>query len=294
MRDNKRRHRARQKEYTAELEAKVRALQQDGVRATIEVQQAAKKVIHENKRLRALLESVGMDKDTIDRSVAEQGGESGDEVDSWRQRLCPRKGTCGTGVSADPTAGDSRLQKHSAVSVVTTSASLLSQERTEREPSDVYESLQASREPLTPAEHRPPVDVTEPLFDASQGSGDLKSQHRCRRTSQSGTSVPEASSTSQPPAPCKLLTRGAADPGADITQIPTLSDEGGLDPIRVPGGISCSSAYRMLMHHATTESKVDVVAHVLEEGCTPSAKPGQGCMIKDKTIWEALDDIYLQ
>ena len=283
----------------------MRALQQDGVRATIEVQQAAKKVIHENKRLRALLRRVGVDKDTIDRSVAEQGGESGDEVDGWRQRICPRKGACGTGVSADPTAGDSRLQKHSAVSVVTASAPLLSQERinpalpasterTEPELSDVYESLQASREPLTPAEHRPPVDVTEPLFDTSQGSGASKSQHRCRRTSQSGTSVPEASSTSQPPAPCKLLTRLAADPGADITQIPTLSDEGELDPIRAPGGISCSSAYRMLMHHATTESRVDVVAHVLEEGCTPSTKPGQGCMIKDKTIWKALDDIYLQ
>lgn len=300
MRDNKRRHRARQKEYTAELEAKVRTLQQDGVRATIEVQQAAKKVIHENTRLRALLRSVGMDEDTIDRSVAEQCGARSDEVDGWRQIICPRKG-----VSADPTAGDSRLQKHSAVSVVTASAPLLSQERinsalpasterTEREPSDVYESLQASKEPLMPAEHNPPVNVTEPSFDTSQGSGHLKSQHRCRRISQSGTSVPEASSTSQPPAPCKLLTLVAADPGADITQIPRISDEGELDPVRVPGGISCSSAYRMLMHHATTESKVDVVAHVLEEGCTPSAEPGQGCMIKDKTIWKALDDIILQ
>lgn len=283
----------------------MRALQQDGVRATIEVQQAARKVIHENKRLRALLWSVGVDKDTIDRSVGEQEGESSDEPDSWRQRICSRKGTCGTGVSADPTVGDSRLQKHCTRGAVTASAPLLNQERInpalpaltehrERDSSDVYKSLQASRESLTLTEYRPPVDVAQPLFDASQESGDLESQHRCRRISQSGKSVSEASSILHSPAPCKLLTRLAADPGADITQIPTESDEGELDPTRAPDGMSCTSAYRMLMHYATTEPKLDAVAHVLEKGCMPFGKPGQGCMVKDKTIWKALDDICLQ
>lgn len=282
----------------------MRALQQEGVRATIEVQQSAKKVIHENKRLRALLRRVGVDEDTIDRSVAEHGGEGGDESDGWRQRICSRTGVRGTGVPADPMVGDLRLQKHSTVGAVTTSAPLLEQERInlalpapkehrERDPSDVNEFLQASSEPSTLAGHRPPVDVTRPLLNSSQGSGDLESQHRCRRISQSATSVPETSSKSHPPAPCKLLTRLAADPGADIRQIPTESDEGEFDPTRAPDGISCSSAYRMLMHHATTESKLDAVAHVHEQGCVPSAKPGQGCMVKDKTIWKALDDICL-
>jgi hypothetical protein len=61
LRDNKRRYRARQKEYTAELERKLRELQQQGVQATIEVQRSERKVARENHRLRELLRHVGVD-----------------------------------------------------------------------------------------------------------------------------------------------------------------------------------------------------------------------------------------
>jgi hypothetical protein len=63
-RENKRRHRQRQKEYTAELESKLRHLQSEGIKATLEVQAAAKKVFEDNLRLKALLRSAGIDKPT--------------------------------------------------------------------------------------------------------------------------------------------------------------------------------------------------------------------------------------
>lgn len=55
IRDNQRRSRARQKEYIHELEEKVQSCERLGVQASLEIQQAARNVLEENKRLRALL-----------------------------------------------------------------------------------------------------------------------------------------------------------------------------------------------------------------------------------------------
>lgn len=55
IRDNQRRSRARQKEYIHELEEKVQTCERLGVQASLEIQQAARNVLEENKRLRALL-----------------------------------------------------------------------------------------------------------------------------------------------------------------------------------------------------------------------------------------------
>ncbi|KAF2103544.1 hypothetical protein NA57DRAFT_31753, partial [Rhizodiscina lignyota] len=59
IRENQRRSRARRKEYLQELEAKWRACEQKGVEATAEVQAAARQVLEENRRLRALLKERG-------------------------------------------------------------------------------------------------------------------------------------------------------------------------------------------------------------------------------------------
>lgn len=61
IRDNQRRSRARQKEYIHELEEKVQACERLGVQASLEIQQAARNVLEENKRLRALLMSRDLD-----------------------------------------------------------------------------------------------------------------------------------------------------------------------------------------------------------------------------------------
>ena len=61
VRDNQRRSRAKQKEYLQELESKMRGCERLGVQASLEIQAAARSVLEENKRLRALLSSRGND-----------------------------------------------------------------------------------------------------------------------------------------------------------------------------------------------------------------------------------------
>ncbi|KAH7130394.1 hypothetical protein B0J11DRAFT_251260 [Dendryphion nanum] len=60
IRDNQRRSRARRKEYLQELEAKLRQCEQMGVEASAEIQGAARKVLEENRRLRAMLRTRGV------------------------------------------------------------------------------------------------------------------------------------------------------------------------------------------------------------------------------------------
>jgi hypothetical protein len=66
LRENKRRNRQRQRDYTASLESRLRRLEADGIKATQEVQSAARKVVEDNLRLKALLRVKGVDEHTID------------------------------------------------------------------------------------------------------------------------------------------------------------------------------------------------------------------------------------
>ena len=65
------RSRARRKEYLQELEAKLRSCEQQGIEASAEIQSAARKVLEENKKLRALLRERGVPEAEI---VAVMGG----------------------------------------------------------------------------------------------------------------------------------------------------------------------------------------------------------------------------
>lgn len=71
IRDNQRRSRARRKEYLQELESKYRQCEQLGVEASAEIQAAAKKVVEENRRLRALLKQQGFSESDIDGMAGE-------------------------------------------------------------------------------------------------------------------------------------------------------------------------------------------------------------------------------
>ncbi|KAG0133624.1 hypothetical protein HOY82DRAFT_584408 [Tuber indicum] len=65
IRDTKRRQRARQKEYTAELAQRLQTLEAQGVQATVEMQVSARRVAEENERLRKLLRAIGVDEDVV-------------------------------------------------------------------------------------------------------------------------------------------------------------------------------------------------------------------------------------
>jgi len=60
LRDNQRRSRARHKEYVEDIKRKLLDLEERGVQATVEVQQAARKVAEENHLLRELLARKGV------------------------------------------------------------------------------------------------------------------------------------------------------------------------------------------------------------------------------------------
>ena len=90
----------------------------------------------------------------------------------------------------------------------------------------------------------------------------------------------------QPIAPCKLLTHFAADGNADIAGECDGADEGlGTDKT---GGVECSRAYRMLRGFATTQEKLDAIAHTLEKGCE---KTNGGCRVRNENIWKVLDRV---
>lgn len=71
IRDNQRRSRARRKEYLQELEAKIRSCEQVGIEASSEIQTAARKVLDENRKLRALLHERGVSEPEV---IAALGG----------------------------------------------------------------------------------------------------------------------------------------------------------------------------------------------------------------------------
>ncbi|KAF1948892.1 hypothetical protein CC80DRAFT_520875 [Byssothecium circinans] len=73
IRDNQRRSRARRKEYLNELETKLRNCEQMGIEASAEIQNAARRVLDENRKLRSILHERGVSDNEI---VAAMGGAS--------------------------------------------------------------------------------------------------------------------------------------------------------------------------------------------------------------------------
>jgi len=77
IRENKRRHRVRQKEYVSSLERKLAETREQSVQATKEVQVAAQRIVHENTRLRELLRLNGIGNEAIDAWVRQDYGQCG-------------------------------------------------------------------------------------------------------------------------------------------------------------------------------------------------------------------------
>ncbi|KAF2623817.1 hypothetical protein BU25DRAFT_349156 [Macroventuria anomochaeta] len=233
-RDNKRRHRARQKEYVLELERKVAMTREQGVQATKEVQSAAQRVVRENARLRDLLRRMGYTDRTIDAWVAEDQCSSGTEPIQLGVKLP-------SGHNAQDVASTFASQKIETPDLPTNLGVLPTQTST----------VTCKRSPRQPQR----VD--------------------------------------QPGAPCKLITMLAENPALDITQV-SLSVQSEDQPCETnvsqnygSNGIECSTAYRMLIQHATSGEKMDRIAAALESGCMPSATGG--CRVKESVVWRTLD-----
>jgi hypothetical protein len=104
IRDNQRRSRARRKEYLQELETKLRHCEQMGVEASAEIQSAARRVLEENKRLRALLRERGVSESEITAVMGATDritdyGSAAPTLDSMlgRKRACNGQPSCVSG-----------------------------------------------------------------------------------------------------------------------------------------------------------------------------------------------------
>ncbi|KAL5387066.1 hypothetical protein DPSP01_003678 [Paraphaeosphaeria sporulosa] len=98
IRDNQRRSRARRKEYLHELEARLRDYEQVGIEASAEIQSAARKVLDENRRLRALLHDRGIPDSDIVAAMGGLNDRSYDQISSSASlsATLEKKITCNT------------------------------------------------------------------------------------------------------------------------------------------------------------------------------------------------------
>ncbi|KAH9216590.1 hypothetical protein DL95DRAFT_522669 [Leptodontidium sp. 2 PMI_412] len=268
LRDNKRRFRSRRKEYVTDLERSLRELREQGVQATIEVQLSARRVARENVRLRQLLRYFGVDENVVHSWIQQ------DENDINETVVCSK-----------------RPQEESA-QITFSKSDGKKQDNTNGTSADNLPSPQ-------PAIPKPDLKEAESAAQCLASMSCLPSK-RHHRTSPDKACISETSSTTQqtrieetssttPLAPCKLITHLAANPHADITQMPTAID--GRDEVDGVDGVQCSRAYQMLMQFATTEEKIDTIALALESGCVANKGPGGGCKVQNKFLWKALDDI---
>ncbi|KAK3327057.1 hypothetical protein B0T19DRAFT_399965 [Cercophora scortea] len=253
--ENKRRYRARRKEYISDLETKLVEAREQGVQATKEVQLAARQVVVENGRLRDLLRLAGF---------------SDADIDGWRGRGAGCDGHGGDDVNAMSSC-DRRLHlevTRKARQCATALATLCSEAAAANIPAT--DAITMTRE-----EGAPVLEEAENTCH-SRTSPDDNLNHI----------VPS----------CKLLTRLAENPAADITQVPVIAppnpDEDEDQDADAPpqgDGIECRKAYDMLIQYATSEEKMDTIARALESGCTKNGKGG--CAVKSKVVLQALDDM---
>jgi hypothetical protein len=274
--ENKRRYRARRKEYVSDLERRLAESRQQEIKATTEVQLAARKVVEENGRLRELLRLAGFVNEDIDVwARREDCGGDADGADCARRRDIERK----AGLCAIFTAGHKRPALEEGKTCSSSKSNIM--------------RVMDSAGNISESTNRPTT------------KGPLVSEPNYSNRPDSDTTVVPAAATNEPPAaaqaetgtchdktimPCKLVSRLAENPAADITQAsirPGSASHHLKDATHHGGDVECGKAYEMLMQYATSEEKLDYIAGALENGCTSVGKGS--CVVKKKAVWEALD-----
>jgi hypothetical protein len=279
--ENKRRYRARQKEYLADLERTLAESRAQGIKATKEVQLAAQKVVAENGRLRELLRLVGFADEDIDAwAKSEHGGSKADGTDCARRREIEQKARLYATVSAG----------HRGLAVEREKMGASQRNNRKREtgvavntPGSINIPSGTNEPVVAPAYHKSPDS------DAEMATCPTPAKSEAPAATQAETSAVRGGGVR----PCKLLSLLAENPTADITQV--TAHPSSVEPpppqgtVLSEGDVECRKAYEMLMRYVTSEEKMDYVARALETGCTST---GQGaCAVKKKVIWEALDGL---
>ncbi|CAM1502790.1 Fc.00g075660.m01.CDS01 [Cosmosporella sp. VM-42] len=278
--ENKRRYRARRKEYVSDLERRLAEAREQGIKATAEVQLAARKVVVDNGRLRELLRAAGFgDEDIEVWTRREHCRDNADGANCDRRREIEQKARrCVT-----ITAGYRR------VALEGEKISSSSKNNRKREMGQAGNILYSTDKPSNTEE---PLG-TEPDCSNSPDSDTTTIACLAPLTSEAPTTAQVKTHTchDEQTMPCKLLSRLAENPATDITQISVPPG-----PVNPPqdapyhgGDVECGKAHEMLMRYATSEEKMDSIARALEGGCTSTGKGG--CVVKKNAIWEALDSM---
>ena len=282
MRENKRRNRARQKEYTADLEHRLRQLEQEGVRASIEIQCAAKKVAEENIYLRELLLAIGIDCSTVNDWITRKKScnDVKDVGGSHRHEIATGDSICNEGKQRDPSGAPLSQSQCSLPRNIGRQSS--SSPLSDPIPKSTDRSSAISED----------SGVTNRFSSPPWNKSTLEENRQENGSHDAGLPPsPQGEGSSPPPsAPCKLLTRLTTNPGSDVSMI-LAGAEMGQKGDSAEGGLSCESAYKLLMRYATSDEKIEALARSLEEGCVPNS--GGGCKVKNETLAQALLDSCL-
>jgi hypothetical protein len=284
LRENKRRNRARQKEYTADLERRLRQFEQEGVQATIEIQRAAKKVAEENIYLQELLLVNGIDRSTVSDWITRRrsSNDTKDTGPSHCHTITTGDTICDKGKQRNSSSGPSSqpLNSMPCNTVCQSSSSSLSDSipKSADYSSATPEDSQVPDRFVSPGRNKSTLDNRQ-----ENSSHDAGLPPNEPSTSGQGSSPP-------PSAPCKLRTRLAANPGSDVSTI-LAGAESEHKTDSAESGLPCESAYKLLTRYATSDDKMEALARSLEEGCVPNS--GGGCKVKNEIVSQALLDICL-
>ncbi|GAB1316118.1 hypothetical protein MFIFM68171_06328 [Madurella fahalii] len=277
--ENKRRYRARQKEYVADLERRLAEARVQGINATTQVQLAARKVVAENGRIRELLRLAGFADEDIDVwAEREHGGNEAGGTDCTRRREIEQKarlcatfaaGHKGLAIEGEKTGSSRKNNRKREIGVAVNTP-----ESTDT-PSSTNEPV------VAPGSHKGPDSDAEMATCPTSATSEAPAAAQAETCASGGGGV----------RPCKLLSLLAENPTADITQV--TAHPSSVDTLQGTahgeGDVECGKAYEMLMRYATSEEKMDYVARALETGCTPTGQAA--CAVKKKVIWEALDGL---
>ncbi|RYP47386.1 hypothetical protein DL768_006554 [Monosporascus sp. mg162] len=274
--ENKRRYRARRKEYVSDLERRLAEAREQRIEATTEVQLAARKVVVENGRLRELLRLVGFGDEDIDVwTRREDSGDNENGPNYYRRRDIEQRARLCATFTADHGRGAMEGEKTSSVSK-TKGKREIGQAGYIAEsaviPSSTQEPLVGESNPSNGPDFDTAIACPAPATSEAPAAAQVKTDTCHDKQSM----------------PCKLLSRLAENPATDITQVPIPPGSVDSQDATYHGGVECGKAYEMLMRYATSEEKMDTVARALEGGCTSTGNGG--CVVKKNAIWEALDN----
>lgn len=287
----------------SDLETKLAEAREQGVQATKEVQRAAQHVILKNGRLRDLLRLAGFSDADIDSWLgAGYGGSGGGANESSCDRqsqIAQKARRCATALAACqgdetaerewmPPSSEIASEKGPAKTVVVSGMAGTSHypDADDALADDGSQSNTCGRSVTGSEAAMTHIPIASLLTVSREYNAPIPGAEKSSRTCHSDKpTIPS----------CKLLTRLAENPAADLRQVTPVPPSAGeelhqdADASHGGGGIECRKAYDMLIQYTTTEEKMDTVARALERGCTKNRKGG--CAVKVDVVLQVLDEM---